>query len=105
MSLFPLKKVVESVAVHLLGPLPKTKEGNRFILVMTYPFTTLTKGVPLKRTTGLDFAKAFESHWIFKYGVSKKVLFDKGPQFVCRLYQNTFRILSIANTITSAYHT
>lgn len=66
MRLLPAKKLLESFAVDLLGPLPKTKAGSRFILVMVDPFTKLTQVVPLKRTLGLDVAKRFSSHWIFE---------------------------------------
>lgn len=95
MRLFSAKQPLESVAFEMLGPLPKTKPGNRLILVIANRFKKLTQDVPLKRTTGLDVTKAFDSHWIFHYGASKEVLSDNGPQFARKLYQNTFM---------SAYH-
>lgn len=102
--LFRAKKPLESVAVHLLGPLSTTKSGNRFIVLMACRVNKLTKVVPLKLTTGLNVAKEFSSHWFFKYGALKEVLSDNGPQFESKLYQNTCRILSITNTFTSTYH-
>lgn len=48
MRLFPATHPLESVAVNLLIPLPKTKDGNRFILVMADRFTELTQVVPQK---------------------------------------------------------
>lgn len=67
-------------------------------------FTKLTHVFLLKRTTGLDVAEVFASHWVFKYGASKEVLSDNGSQFASKLYQKTCRILGISNTFTYAYH-
>lgn len=102
--MFLAKQPLELVAVDLLGQLPKTKAGNCFILVMADQFTNLTQVVPLKRTSGLDVAKEFESHWVFKYGAPKEVLSDNGAQFASKLYKNTCCVFGIANTFTLAYH-
>lgn len=72
MRLFPAKQPVESVAVAFPGPLPKTKAGNRFILVIADRLTMITQVVLLKRTTFLDVAEAFASQWAFKYGAPKE---------------------------------
>lgn len=88
MRLFHAKKNLGSVAVDILDPLPKTKEGNRLILVTADRYTKLTKFVPLKRTNFLDVTKVFASNLVFKYGAQKDVMSDKGPQFARKLYQN-----------------
>lgn len=103
MRLFTTKQPLESFTVNFLGPSPKTKADNRFIMVMADSFTKLNQVVPLKRKTRIDVAKAFDSHWVFKYGALKDVLSDNGPQFASQLYQNTCRIQGISNTFTSAY--
>lgn len=93
MRLFPATKPLEQVSVDLLGPLPRTRAGHRFILVIADRFTKLTQVVPLRRSTGLDVAKAFASHWVIKYGAPKEVLSDNGPQFASKLYQNTCLVM------------
>lgn len=101
---FPLKQPLEYVSVKLLGPLPRTKAGNRFILMMADRFTKPPQVVQMKRTTCLDVTKTFSTHYVFKHGGPKEVLSDKGPQFARNLYQNTCRIFGISNTFISAYH-
>lgn len=93
MRLFPARQPLESVAIDLLGPLPKTKARDRFIIVMGDRFTKLPQVVPLKRTTGLYVTKAFVLHWVFKYCAPKEVLSDKGLQMASRIYQNTCLVL------------
>lgn len=80
MSLFPAKQPLEYFSVDLLGPLPKSKADNRFILVITDGFTKQRKVIQLKRTTtGLDVPKAVASHRLLKYGAPKEVLSGNVP--------------------------
>lgn len=100
MCFVPVKQTLDSGDVDLLRPLPKTKYGNRFILVMADRCTKLTQVVPPKRTTSLGVAKSFSSYCVFKYGAPKEVLSDNVPPIESKLYQNTYRVVGIANTFT-----
>ena len=104
MKLFPATGPLESIAMDLLGPLPPSRAGNRFILVMTDRFTKLTQIVPLKKTTAHDVAMAFCIHWVYKYGTPKETLTENGPQFASKFLRETCQVLGIANSFTSAYH-
>jgi hypothetical protein len=46
LQLFPAKGPLESVAMDILGPLPRTKHGNRFLLVVADRYTKVTRTVP-----------------------------------------------------------
>lgn len=85
MWLLPANQSLESVVIDLLGRWLKRKAGNLFMLVMTNRFTKLPKVVPLKRKTGLNVAKGFALHWVFKYAAPKVVLSENGLQFARKL--------------------
>lgn len=104
MKLFPATEPLESVAMDLLGPLPKTKKGNQYILVITDRFTKLTQIVPLRTITAEAVAAAFVIHWVFKYGTPKQTLTDNGSQFASKFMQETCQVLGVSNTFTSTYH-
>ena len=59
MKLFPATAPLDSVAIDILGPLPKIARGYIFMLVIFDRFTKLTQVVPLKRITAYDVAVAF----------------------------------------------
>ena len=59
MKLFPATRPLECIAMDILGPLPKTKHVQRFVLVITDRFTKLTKSESLRTITSLSVAKAF----------------------------------------------
>ena len=104
MRLFPATKPLEFVAMDILGPLPRTQHGMRFILVITDRFTKLTKTVALRTITSLAVARAFCRAWVFNYGIPKILLTDNGTQFTASFFQNVCRILGIQKAFTAEYH-
>ena len=104
LRLFPATRPLESLAIDILGPLPKTKTGKRFLLVITDRFKKLTQVVALRTTTAYTVATAFCDAWVFKYGVPRSLLSDNGPQFNANFFQSVCRVLGITNLYTSAYH-
>ena len=104
LKLFPARAPLESVAIDILGPLPITSSGHRFLLVITDRYTKLTKTVPMRSITALVVAKAFCEHWVFVYGPPVTLLSDNGRQFVAKFFQAVCRILGTRNVFTTAYH-
>jgi hypothetical protein len=68
LKLFPAKGSLEPVAMDIIGPLPKSKHGNRFLLVIADRFSKVTKTVPLRTVTALSVAQAFCDNWVYSYG-------------------------------------
>jgi hypothetical protein len=104
MKLFPANELLEFVAIQILGPLPKTAHGNRFMFVISDRFSKLTRTVPMRTTTALAVAKAFCDHWFFAYGPPRFLLSDNGTQFTAKIFVEVCRELGIAKVFTSAYH-
>jgi transposase InsO family protein len=104
LKLFPASAPLEFVAIDILGPLPKTGHGNRFLLVITDRFSKLTRTVPLRTTTALVCARAFCDPWVYAYGAPRHVLTDNGPQFTAKFFHAVCRELGIETVFTTAYH-
>ena len=104
MKLFPATAPLDSVAIVILGPLPKSSRGFIFMLVISDRFTKLTQVVPLKRITAYDVAVAFVEHWVFKYGAPATLLSDNGSQFVAHFFRRVCNILQVHNVFTTTYH-
>jgi hypothetical protein len=68
LKLFPASGPLEYLSMDILGPLPKTSHGNRFLLVITNRFSKLTRTIPLRTITAQSVAEAFCTHWVFAYG-------------------------------------
>ena len=104
MRLFPATEPFSGLAMDLLGPLPTSRNGHRFILVICDRFTKLTRAIPLKVTTALAIASVFLDHWVAAYGVPDTVLTDNGPQFAAVFLQGVLGMLGIVTNFTTPYH-
>jgi transposase InsO family protein len=90
--------------MDILGPLPRTKHGNRFSLVIADRFSKVTKTIPLRTVNALSVARAFCDHWAYVYGPSISLLADNGPQFTVKLFQAVCVELGIQKVFTTAYN-
>ena len=59
LRLFPAQHPLERLSIDILGPLTKTKKGNRVLLVITDRFTKLTQVIPLRRIHAYAVTVAF----------------------------------------------
>jgi hypothetical protein len=59
MTLIPAHEPLEYVAIEILGPLPRTKKGNQYLLVIADRFSKLVRTVPLTLITAVIADWAF----------------------------------------------
>jgi transposase InsO family protein len=104
LKLFPANGPLEFVTMDILGPLPKTEHGNRFLLVISDRFSKLTRKVPLRTITAPVVAKAFGDTWVFFYRPPRYLLTENGTQFNAKFLIAVCRELRIAKIFTIAYH-
>ncbi|KAA3670034.1 uncharacterized protein DEA37_0013865, partial [Paragonimus westermani] len=59
---------VQRVGVDIMGPLPVTRRGNRYILVPVDYFTKWSEAVPIERQDACTVAAVIINKWIARYG-------------------------------------
>ncbi len=104
MQLFTPEGPLEDVAMDLLGELPKTTRGNKYLLVIVDRFSKMVRTVPLSSTGAWNLAKAFTTHWVFIFGPPRTILTDKGTNFTSKFMLEFHRQMGIQPHITTAYH-
>jgi Integrase core domain/Integrase zinc binding domain len=104
LQLLPVKGPLESVEMKILGPPPRPKHGNCFLLVISDRFSKVTKTVPLRTVTALSVARAFCDHWAYAYGRPLSLQTDNGPQFTAKFLLAVCAELGIKKIFTTAYH-
>lgn len=103
-QLSPATKPPESVSTDILSPLPKSKCGYFFILVISERFSKLTQIVPIRPIKEYDVAVAFTDHWVFKYRSNETLLTYIGPHLTVRFIIRVCKILGAMKSITKMYH-
>jgi hypothetical protein len=93
----------QRVAIDMVGPLPKTKKGNQYILVMCDYTTKCPEAVPLRSQDAEVVAEALMEIFT-RVGVPREILSDQGTNFMSSLITELCRLISIRKLNTSPYH-
>jgi len=105
LKLLPATEPLTELSVDIFGPIPASKKGNRFILVITDRFAKLTKCVvALRRNTAMSVSSAIIDAWVSAYRPPDRILSDKGPQFMSNFFVAVMKMLGIEMVRTTAYH-
>ncbi|GFT05968.1 hypothetical protein TNCV_3927031 [Trichonephila clavipes] len=72
----------ERIAFDILGPLPRTASGNKYLLVVIDFFTKWPEVYPIPDQEAPTVAEAVVQHWISRYGVPLQLHSDQGRNFV-----------------------
>ena len=94
---------MERVHLDFLGPLPKTAQGNEYVLVMVDQFTKWVECVPLNTQTAAETAKAAVDHFFSRFGYPFQVFTDQGRNFESKLFAKLCEILEIHKARTTPY--
>ena len=98
-----VQKPFQRITMDLVGPLPRSKNGNRFILTICDYATRYPEAIPLPSTEAPRIAK--ELLKIFtRVGVPEEVLMDQGANFMSGLLGEIYHILQIKRVRTTPYH-
>ena len=93
----------QKVAFDLVGPLPRTTSGRKYLLTAMCLYTKFPEAIPLKRVDNLSVLEAMME--IFsRYGIPKELLTDQGSVFTSHLTRHMCKTFEIHKIQTSPYH-
>eukprot|EP00731_Ephydatia_muelleri_P011389 Em0006g283a len=104
--LIPLPIVTEPfrrVAMYIVGPLPRTKSGNRYILVMSDYATRYPEAVPVKAIDAEHIAEELVKIFA-RVGIPEEILTDQGSNFTSQLLAEIYQLLHVHPIRTTPYH-
>ncbi len=93
----------EHVIVDCVGPLPKTRAGNQYLLTIMCAATCFPEAIPLRKITAPVIAcvlvKFFSMFWS-----PRIVQNDWGTNFLSKLFSQVLKTLNISHRVASVYH-
>ena len=95
---------MQIVAVDILGPLPKSTNGNQYILVVADYFTKWMEAYPIPNQEASTVAQTLVDHFFLKYSPPEQLHSDQGRQFESQLMKEVCKLLGIEKTRTTPYH-
>ena len=91
------------VLIDCVGPLPKTKSGNQFLLTIMCMSTRFPEAVPLRNIKAHTILKALIKFFTF-VGLPKFIQSDQGSNFMSEIFQQMMHQLNITQYKSAAYH-
>ena len=94
---------MERWAMDVMGPLPKTHGGNKYIFVMVDYYTKWAEAAALPNQEAETVARAFVELVVCRFGAPAVIHSDQGRNFQSHLFREVMEILEIDQTRTCAF--
>jgi transposase InsO family protein len=104
MQLYKSGAPMERIATDILGELPITDRGNRYISVVSDYYSKWTEGFPMKNMEAETVAKIIEEQVLTRLGVPYAIHSDQETQFESRLFVEVCKLFGIEKSRTTPYH-
>jgi len=94
---------MDRVALDVIGPLPRTKSGNRFILVIGDHFTRWMEAFPLPDQQAERVAGKLVHEFMSRFGIPLEIHTDQGRNFESSLFKEICRLFEVKKTRSTPY--
>ena len=89
--------------MDIVGPLPRSRSGHRYILVICDYSTRYPEAIPLRSIDAEHIAEELIKVFA-RVGIPEEVLTDQGSNFTSKLLSELYRLLKIQAVRTSPNH-
>ncbi|GFT18800.1 retrovirus-related Pol polyprotein from transposon 412 [Trichonephila clavipes] len=93
----------ERIAFDILGPFPRSSDGNNILVVKDY-FTKWPETYPISVEEASTVAEVLVQHWISRFGVPLQLHSDRGRNFDSAVCKRLCEILAIDKTRKTALY-
>lgn len=99
-----ISKPWTKISVDLFGPLPRSSQGYRFVLVVLDTFSKFPLFFPIRTATAAMVTKIIEEQVILVFGCPQYLVCDNGVQFRSGLFTKLCEAYKVHIIYTPAYH-
>lgn len=91
------------VTLDFIGPLPRSKQGNQYILVMQDKFSKWIECISLRKATATSLTKSLRERILCHFGWPRVVISDNGSQFTGHIFKKFLEVNGIWHQLTPPY--
>ena len=95
---------MQVVAVDILGPLPETEQGNRYVLVAGDYFTKWVESYAIPDQEATTVAQKLTDEMFCRFSPPEQLHSDQGKPFESKLVEEICKLLQVKKTRTTPYH-
>lgn len=94
----------EMISIDLIGPLPRSKNGNIFLLVVLDIFSKFVLLHPIRKANSKSVIKYLENNVFMLFGVPNVAIQDNGCQFISKNYKEFLEEYEVRPWYIASYH-
>jgi hypothetical protein len=94
----------EIVSIDIVGPLPLTRNNNRYILTIVDNLTRYVVAVAIPDMTANTVAEALTNHYFLIYSPPKIIVSDQGRNFTSEIFEQLMKIFGTKKFFSTPYY-
>ena len=91
------------ISVDLVGPLPETEKGNKYICVFIDRYSRYPECFAIPDKEAKTIANLFVKEIVCRYGCPKTILSDRGREFLNMIADEVYKMCNVRKLNTSGY--
>ena len=95
---------LERVALDVLGPLPDSDRGNKYILIIGDYFSKWTEAYAIPNQEATTVARVLVEEFVARFGIPRQIHSDQGRNFESKVFQEMCKSLGMDKTRTTPLH-
>ena len=100
----PVDAKLDRWHIDIMGPFDKSKYGYQYLVVAVEAYSKWPKAFPLRTQESTEIANILFNYVFARYGAPRKLVSDKGQNFMSKLVLELCNMLNIKKYSTSPYH-
>ena len=100
----PMGNPMQRIHIDIVGPLPRSRSGKRYILSAQCRFTKWAEAFAIPNQLATTCARVLVKNWVSRYGVPDSIHSDQGRNFESQVFEEMCHLLEMNKTRSTAYH-
>lgn len=96
-------RAFEKISIDTVGPLPITKEGNRYLVTTNCNLSKFLIPISVPDKSARTVAKALVENIFLIFGFCREILTDLGTEYINSIIDEILKILQIKHTTSTPY--